>query len=169
MIYQNLKGKLRVNEMIKKEIRNIIKEELNLILEKFEAGIERSWSGKYREIFVNPNKKEIADIYDPDIPDWHKGDIRFIAILEEESIYVVAADVVHITMVDAIGLNRTNVAVDFWGIGEIQQRNIVVTGFADTYTVEAKNEMGKAILNGKFDWMEKYNFDLSEFKKQIKK
>lgn len=148
--------------------------ELRKIDEEFIEGL-KSKNGKYREIYVNPNREEINQI----IADYDRDNVRFLADKGKNEVYVAAADVLHNDLADKLGDSRYKymqyMMNAFPGNGKVKSGKIVVTRWTDLFfssddedLANRLKELLKEILNGEYDWMEKYSFDLKEIKREAK-
>lgn len=139
-----------------KKINSII-ESIN---EKWVKGTKSNNLNKYREIFVNPSKKELQEI----VKDARYDSIRFIADGRRKKIYVVLYDVFHYTLAEEIGMSESEfIYKTFAGMGDVMMRGVEVDGITDylshsTAYLERYVELGEEILNGDYDWMKRYHF-----------
>ena len=127
----------------------------------------------YREIFVNPSRRELKDIMDLANTDV----FRFIADKGNQEIYISSADVYHYDMAKEVGLGSDYEihhlsAKGVWNEGEVK-----VVEFADALNYDRHlkfnekyhnraEELYEEIINGEYDWMESYHFDLEILKKK---
>lgn len=152
--------RLGVIKMSKKTVREILDE----LEEQFHKGVESRY-GDYLEIFVNPDIDEIRDLK-------KKSDVvRFIAVKKEKKVYVSNSTLLHREMVRKADIGRgskNEVIFNFSALGDIEGNKILVTHLSDGFRFsENSNELEALcyeISSGKFDWLEKYNFDLSKIK-----
>lgn len=146
---------------------------LNNLKEEFVTSLK--YGGGYREIFVNPSRKEIMDILDSG--EGRRGDdIRFIAVKGEKEVYVASADFLH-TFIAKKGMYDNSIFAiigNFSGMGRVEGDEIVVTEISDEYKNddESYTEMIYDVLEGEYDWMEKRrygNFNLDKIKKRFER
>lgn len=149
-----------------------LKQILNKVEEEWVAGTKSTTRNEYREIFKNPSKSEINDILE--FEGNKSNNIRFIAVKRTEDIYVTSIDVFHITIVYEIDEfeNSWDIVNNFSGIGEVfGGRKIEVSEKFSDYLYEYPNKLYNRcaeIVDGDYDWMERYNFDLSGVKEFMK-
>lgn len=137
---------------------------LREILEKFKGSSRSRVTGEYREIFVNPDRNELRDL----ISNYERDSVRFIADSGNENIFVSSGDVWHIDILDEIEyLGRDSVFDTFWGIGDFVNGEIEINSFSDEYDgsiLDRYLELCECILDGEYDWLKRYHFNLSEIK-----
>lgn len=133
--------------------------------EKYVKGTKKA--GEYREIFVNPTKQEVVDIENFDGVKWGNN-VRFIALKENKKVYTSTGDVLHWMIKDVADLSNSDVAGSFRGMGVADFGEITVTKFGSNISDKEKRMMANDLINGEYNWMEKYNFDLSKIKQKAK-
>lgn len=147
-----------------------LKDILSNIEERWVVGTRSDAHGAYREIFMNPDRNDIRDI--EEFGGYRHGDnVRFIAVKDSQNVYVSSADVFHRTIAEEVDdlLDIGGVTNNFSGMGNIEGSKIEVTDFSDVFIEFEGYEMSfqticEDILDGKYDWMERYNFDLGLIK-----
>lgn len=146
-----------------------LKEILSDIEERFVSDTKSTEGNDYREIFQNPSRSEFRDIVD--FSGRRMGDsIRFIAVKESMNVYCTSADVFHRTMVREIDeIDRMEgVYGNFSGMAELEGGEVEVSHWSDVFEMEGYfpflYELCEDLINGDYDWMERYNFDLSLIK-----
>jgi hypothetical protein len=144
---------------MKKETERILKE----LKEEFYTNSESSITSKYREIFVNPSRKEIADL----VEEYGRNTVRFIADKRKKKVYVAASDVFHSDIAKDVGLEGYYFFMNtFAGTGKFTQGKILVTDWTDYFNDEEDDilrrleELSWEIIEGDYDWLERYNFAL---------
>ena len=132
-----------------------LKEVLFNIREDFEVGYEDRF-GEYQEIFKNPSWREIKDITENDI------NFRFIADKDKNHLYVAGVNVLHDDIQSKVGGFKKHYFDLFSGIAIKKGiRNIKV--YLNNLNCNIEDE----ILEGEYDWVEDYYFDLNLLKKEI--
>lgn len=134
---------------------------LNRVREDFYRGTGSDANMEYREIFVNPTKRELRSIE----KETGLEQVRFIADKEEKNVYVSAIDVFHINIATKIGKGTEDYYLDnFSGMGEIWEGKVEVMGLSDNFrdNIEKRTELYKDVYYGEYNWMRDYNFDISE-------
>lgn len=152
---------------------------LNQILknlrEEWESSTDSMQGGEYREIFVNPTKQELRDLEEFS----GMSTVKFIADSDKREIYVTSSDVYHYKIAEEVGLNSNYEMTKYSGKGNISGGLVEATAFCDALNfnrqlkyepdyLERAEEIYSEIINGEYDWMEKYNFDLSVVKERSK-
>lgn len=145
-----------------------LKKLLSEIKEKWYSGTKSNQNGDYREIFVNPSKSDIKDIEEFGGFRFGNG-FRFIADKYKKKVYVGSGDVFHMTIAEEIGMdNHEMINEHFAGIGKKDGNKIKANGFTDAYEISAFREsyanLCIEIIDGEYDWMERYNFNLKYIK-----
>ena len=144
-----------------------LKRILQKIEEEWVAGTENI-GGEYREIFKNPTKSEIIDLGEED------HSIRFIADRGNREVYIASGDVFHDIIVKELSKRMEYILENFSGSGWIQRGEVEVRALSDQYWIEefegmkSKKRVEEEVLSGYYDWMERYNFNLSSIKKEIR-
>lgn len=149
--------------------------ELNKILsnikEEWEVGGKLGVSSEYSEIFSNPEKNEIRDIMDMSGLDT----FRFIADGERRKVYTASSDIYHYKIAEEMGLGSDYEFRMFSGKGRWDNGKVKVVEYADSLNysddlrydpkyLERAGELYKEVIEGEYDWMEKYNFSLDAIK-----
>lgn len=143
-----------------------LKKILSDIKEEWHTETQSSMDKEYREIFKNPTQSDIRDIIEYG-GDRLGDDIRFIADRRSQNVYATSADVFHQDMFEEIDEFTDDVKNRiFSGIGDWNGRVIKISYFSDLLI---EDETGlyvasRNVVEGKYDWMERYNFDLSDIK-----
>lgn len=138
-----------------KNIRNILEN----LKEEFMTDSKSNVTGDYREIFVNPSRSEIRDLNETEIT------VRFIADKRNRDVFVAGEDVFHERIAKEIGMNSYEwIKECFAGVGSIVNGKIQPEDFTDAYHNESNMSdfkiLLKDILTARYDWLERYNFDL---------
>lgn len=158
---------------------------LNNINEKWVSSTKTRF-GNYREIFVNPSKEDLKDVIDSDLENKKygllvQGDIRFLASRDSKTVYVATSDLMHWRMGEELGYKQYDTYKKFFcGEGKYKNGKIEVIRFSDIYEdryetfveygldenniVPSYIEICEELLSGKYDWLRRYNFDLSKIK-----
>lgn len=137
------------------------------IEEKFYTGTKSNRNQEYREIFVNPSRKEYNEIAEVEY-----GKIRFIAINKDREIYAAPADVFHWRITNEVGLGKNpDWSRIFSGIGEMKGGKFEPTHFTDNLIVNdddiaAFYDLLEDLIHGQYDWMEKHYCTL-DFIKEV--
>lgn len=147
-----------------------LKKILSDMKEEFYKGAESSVDiGEYREIFKNPTQQELNSLEE----ETGRYTVRFVAVKEEQNVYVASIDVFHEDIAYKIGIKGIREALDnFAGIGEIYEGNVDVYGLSDNYMdySDKKEQLYKDIGEGKYDWLEeKENFRIGEIRREAEK
>lgn len=138
------------------KLKNILRD----IREKWVASTE--YLNEYVEIFKNPSKKEIIDLKS------ESEDVRFIALEGEGDVYVTHSFMFHPDLAEELGINE-DYKDNFSGIGRIDRGVIIAYALSDVINLrkDKYNNLKEKILNGDYDWVERYNFDLSTIKENL--
>lgn len=136
-------------------------------------GTQATIKGEYREIFVNPTPNEINDIIEYGGVR-EKDDVRFIAIKNSRDLYITSADVFHRTIVKEVDELREGDAIkNFSGMGSVNSDKIKVSYLSDLINNKAtkgqKWDISKDLVEGEYDWLENYNFNLEYIKEKAEK
>lgn len=144
------------------KLKKILKE----IKERWVMGTEATEKGEYREIFMNPSPNELSDI--EEYGGMRYGDdMRFIAVKKTQNVYISSADVFHRTIAEEIDeLDPVEgVYMNFSGIGKYRNGIVEINDYSDVFDFEGYEpwlyELCKDLVGGRYDWLTKYNFDLS--------
>lgn len=145
---------------------------LDRLQEKWYKETISSHNNDYREIFINPSINDILDIekYGGTRSDrLRTNDVRFIADISKKNVYVTSADVFHNDIINEVSELRGFPNDYFSGMGEIRKSgSIHITDISDyLLDFEHKDDLIKQfrlILEGKYDWMERYHFELGNIK-----
>lgn len=150
-----------------------LKSILNKVEEEWVMGTKATRAKEYREIFKNPSKSELEDIIEFG-GERLGSDFRFIAIKDGKDVYVSSADVFHITMTNEIeGLGSTDIYENFSGIADWNRGIVRVKHYSDFYYEEGFEKylykVSTDILEGRYDFLIKYGFDLSLIEEEAMK
>lgn len=130
-----------------------IREILLKLNERFVVGFEGR--NGYNEIFVNPDRKEIREVAS-------RGEsFRFIGDKEIKSLYVADVNVLHEEMQEEIGNMKQHYFDLFSGVAINEGRYVRI--YYDNLNCNIDDE----ILEGEYDWVERYNFNIFELKKEM--
>lgn len=138
-----------------------LKSILKSLKEDFETGYEVR--GEYVEVFVNPIFDEIKEC---------GSVIRFTAIGHKKKVYVINAfKTTHPNLGHNIGYTHAHMNGDaFAGIGYIDGNEVVVREVSEE-NMGAMNErileMFEEVVNGKYDWLKDYRFNLKKIKEKL--
>lgn len=139
-----------------------IKSIIENINEKWDSTIQAK-SGKYVDIFKNPSRRDIKEALG-DIRSGY-GELRFVADNEYKDVYVWNADtsLFHIKVIRGKNLGGIGVykGVAVYNAGELE----VKIGESN---IDTDDILLLDILDGEYDWLERYNFDLSVVKEYAK-
>lgn len=124
----------------------IIKAILENLHEQFAIGFEDHY-GKYHEVFVNPDKKEVRDASTV-----FNGELRFIADKDTKKVYISDSDVLHDDIQKQIGTFRKHYWDLFSGIA------LVSGGKIQVGSTNSNDEPKQEVIMGDYDWLERYSF-----------
>ena len=139
-----------------------LKRVLSDIKEDYFASVRSVMGDDVRELFVNPDRSELRDLIE------ETGDIyvRFIADKRKEKVYLSSSDVVHVDIAMSVGYSYNELHESdylFAGTGIYKEGYVEVNYFGDTQKGERTiKRLSKEILEGNFDWMEKYPFKMDK-------
>lgn len=130
-----------------------LKKYLNSVEEEFVIGY-RDLFDNYKEIFKNPSRKEYLEITEED------RNFRFIADKNKKDLYVADVGVLHEDIQKQIGM-KTHYFDLFSGIAFFEGNYINIS--YDNLNCNIDDE----ILEGDYDWVRKYKFDIRKLKEDI--
>lgn len=133
---------------------------LEMLNEEWVTGIERSRGAEtfYYEIFKNPKPSEIKDLLDQSR--YYKG-ARFLADPKRKEVYVWSSDVLHSKVFEHMGYSVSFAYGKFWaGTSDYFSGKFLVN------KEELVKRVAKGLLDGDYDFMERYGFDLSLVKEE---
>lgn len=144
-----------------------ILEQLDKLKEEFYTDARSVGTNSYREIFVNPSKSEVSDILDEEV----RNNLRFIADKDRRKVYLAGGDVFHYIIARESGFDEDYFFYDtFAGTAKFEGGKVLALTWTDYLNDEDEDvlrrveELSKEILAGEYDWMKRYNFDLSIIK-----
>lgn len=148
---------------------------LDNVKERWEGSTKSMQKNDYREIFANPTKQELREL--EDINNSDSNIIKFIAVKNKREVYVASYDVYHYKIAEEVGVDSDYEMKNFPGKGRIENGVVNVTVYSDALNfkkemkydekyMERAEVLYKEVLDGVWDWVEKYNFDLKELKKR---
>ena len=133
--------------------------------EKFYKGFKHKYmDNNYFEIFINPSLRELKDL----ISNSKHWKLRFIADKKTKKVYLVDSEVIHGVIADEIALSDDYRNL-LSGIGTFGGKFEILSL---SYDIESKIKHNKGsqlvddILDGEYDWLDRYNFDIDEFKNE---
>lgn len=143
---------------------NSLKQILSRIKEGWVDTVRGRGKSEYNDVFENPSRKEIKELKSQS----ERDVVRFIADSRKEKVYVVSLENFHVDIIEVVdSLTRDSIFHTFWGLGNISLGEIEISSFSDEYDgsiLDRYLELCNNIIDGKYDWMEKYRFDLYEIK-----
>ena len=112
-------------------------------------------SGEHVDVFINPSRRDIKDALEGEIGRGY-GEVRFVADGGNENVYVWNANtsLFHRTVIDEFSLGYVYKGIAKYDAGDLE----VKVGESN---IEHDDMLLMNILDGNYDWMERYNFDLS--------
>ena len=134
--------------------------------EKFYKGFKHKHEG-YTEVFLNPSLKETREV-----ASLSRGFLRFYASSVHEDLYIWNSEVLHHEIENVIGI-RVGLMQE-WGIQSIAELKDGKVKFAiDWYGDNVNNKVLYNacidVLDGKYDWLSKYGWDMGYMKETAKK
>lgn len=140
------------------EDQEIPKEEWKYVLDEKWDRTVRAKSGKHIDVFKNPSRSDIKDALGDEIGGGY-GEIRFVADRDYKDVYIWNANtsLFHIDVINDLNLGYVYKGIAEYNAGDLEVR-------IGESNVEEDDRLLLDILNGEYDWLDKYNFDLSVVK-----
>ena len=140
---------------------NSLRKILYNLKEEFVTGYEPVIGLDYVEIFKNPTEQEIREMVFE-----QSNKIRFIADKDKREVYIASGyKTYHEDMADELNIDYE---IKFSGKGEFDGRKIKNLEMGNETFYAIGEELAEDIVKGDYDWMEDYNFKLSDYKEELK-
>ena len=142
------------------KLKNILED----LKEEFAGHLQIGWSGDEYPVFLNPTLQEIREVVADD------GYIRYITTFEgnkySKEVYVWNADgAMHTDASEYLNIRLD----DLYGVAKLEGRKLligseVLPGYNPDFRIRERDL--KDILDGYYDWLEEYGFDIGRVKEE---
>lgn len=143
---------------------------LNQLYEKKVGEVKSPILKNKLEIYKNPTEEEVSEVVEREFQY-----LKFIADPRSRDVYIVKDFVEHDELARALGFDKERYLIEkFPGTAKLRGDKLEVAGIAMEYDsfdniwgLNRLEDLLTSIINGKYAWLQKYNFDLSEVKPRI--